>query len=70
METNVPGVYAAGDVVQKNYRYLTTAMADGTIAALAAEKYLRSHDIELIANNRVASSPLSEALGSGKESQK
>jgi thioredoxin reductase (NADPH) len=41
METNIPGVYAAGDVVQKNYRYLTTAMADGTIAALAVEKYVR-----------------------------
>jgi len=41
-ETNVPGVYAAGDVVQKSYRYLTTAMADGTIAALAAEKYIRA----------------------------
>jgi len=41
-ETNVPGVFAAGDVVQKTYRYLTTAMADGTIAALAAEKYIRS----------------------------
>lgn len=41
-ETNIPGVYAAGDVVQKEYRYITTAMADGTIAALAAEKYLRS----------------------------
>ena len=40
-ETNVAGVYAAGDVVQKGYRYLTTAMADGTIAALAAEKYIR-----------------------------
>jgi thioredoxin reductase (NADPH) len=40
-ETSVPGVYAAGDVVQKNYRYLTTAMADGTIAALAAEKCIR-----------------------------
>jgi len=41
METNVLEVYAAGDVVQKSYRYLTTAMADGTIAALAAEKYIR-----------------------------
>lgn len=41
-ETNVPGVYAAGDVVRKSYRYLTTAMADGTIAALAAEKYIRA----------------------------
>ena len=40
-ETNVPGVYAAGDVVHKDYRYLTTAMADGTIAALAAAKHLR-----------------------------
>ena len=41
-ETNLPGVFAAGDVVQKEYRYLTTAMADGTIAALAAEKYINS----------------------------
>jgi len=40
-ETNLTGVYAAGDVVQKNYRYLTTAMADGTIAALAAERFIR-----------------------------
>lgn len=40
-ETNLMGVYAAGDVVQKDYRYLTTAMADGTIAALAAERFIR-----------------------------
>jgi thioredoxin reductase (NADPH) len=40
-ETNVAGVYAAGDVIQKRYRYLTTAMADGTIAALAVAKYIR-----------------------------
>jgi thioredoxin reductase (NADPH) len=40
-ETNVPGVYAAGDVVQKKYRYLTTAMSDGTIAALSATTYIR-----------------------------
>lgn len=39
-DTNLPGVYAAGDLVQKSYRYLTTAMADGTIAALAAAAYL------------------------------
>ena len=41
-ETNLPGVYAAGDVVQKSHRYLTTAMADGTIAALAAERYVKA----------------------------
>ena len=46
-ETNLLGVYAAGDVVQKEYRYLTTAMADGTIAALESAKYIREHIEEL-----------------------
>ncbi len=40
-ETSLRGVYAAGDVVQKRYRYLTTAMADGSVAALEAAKYIR-----------------------------
>lgn len=40
METNVPGVYAAGDVVQKQYRQITTAMSDGTVSALQVTKYL------------------------------
>ncbi|MHA1745081.1 MAG: NAD(P)/FAD-dependent oxidoreductase [Promethearchaeota archaeon] len=34
METNVKGVYAAGDIRDKSYRQITTAVADGTIAAL------------------------------------
>ncbi|MBI4767057.1 MAG: FAD-dependent oxidoreductase [Deltaproteobacteria bacterium] len=42
METNVEGIFVAGDVRHKTYRQLTTAMNDGTIAALAAEAYLRS----------------------------
>lgn len=42
METNLKGVYSADDVKQKTYRQITTAMADGTIAALALEKYIRS----------------------------
>lgn len=42
MHTNIPGVFAAGDVTQKKYRQITTAMADGTIAILEAEHYLRS----------------------------
>ena len=41
MATNIPGVYAAGDVVRKVYRQITTAMSDGTIAALEATKYIR-----------------------------
>lgn len=40
MQTNIKGVYAAGDVREKVYRQITTAVADGTIATLAAEKYI------------------------------
>ncbi|HOO99725.1 MAG TPA: FAD-dependent oxidoreductase [Bacteroidales bacterium] len=36
METNLKGVYAAGDSIVKKYRQVTTAVGDGTIAALAA----------------------------------
>ncbi|MBC5629716.1 thioredoxin-disulfide reductase [Clostridium sp. NSJ-6] len=40
MRTNVKGVFAAGDVREKEFRQITTAVADGTIASLAAEKYI------------------------------
>lgn len=40
MQTNIKGVYAAGDVRDKKYRQITTAVADGTIALLNAEKYI------------------------------
>lgn len=40
MQTSVKGVYAAGDVREKKIRQITTAVADGTIAALGAEKYI------------------------------
>jgi thioredoxin reductase (NADPH) len=42
MRTNVEGVFAAGDSRAKRYRQITTAVADGTIAALSATEYLRS----------------------------
>ncbi len=42
MSTNIPGVFSAGDLNRKRYRQLTTAMSDGTIAALACEKYVSS----------------------------
>lgn len=38
MATNVKDVYAAGDIRSKPYRQITTAMADGTIAAMALSK--------------------------------
>ncbi len=40
MATSVPGVYAAGDSIAKRYRQVTTAVGDGTVAALAASNYL------------------------------
>jgi thioredoxin reductase (NADPH) len=43
METSVPGLYAAGDVRAKRFRQITTAVADGTVAALAAQRYVREH---------------------------
>lgn len=42
MGTGIPGVFAAGDVRAKKYRQITTAMADGTIAAMEAARYLRT----------------------------
>ncbi len=40
MKTGIDGVFAAGDVRQKRYRQITTAVSDGTIAALSALEYL------------------------------
>lgn len=41
MKTSIPGVFAAGDCIAKRYRQVTTAVADGTIAALSSADYLR-----------------------------
>ena len=40
MQTNLDGVFAAGDALQKKYRQITTAVSDGTIAALSALEYI------------------------------
>lgn len=40
MRTNIPGVFAAGDVRRKLLRQIVTACADGAIAATAAEKFI------------------------------
>jgi thioredoxin reductase (NADPH) len=46
-ETSMKGVFAAGDSIQKRYRQITTAVADGTIAALSAAEYLRKRGAPL-----------------------
>jgi thioredoxin reductase (NADPH) len=41
-ETNTEGIFVAGDCRQKTFRQVSTACADGTIAALSAIKYLET----------------------------
>ena len=42
MKTNIPGLYAAGDIVSKKLKQLITAAGDGAAAATSADEYVKS----------------------------
>ena len=44
MATDVPGIYAIGDVIQKHLRQIVTAASDGAIASQQVSKYIESLD--------------------------
>jgi len=44
MRTNIPGVFAAGDIRKKSLRQVVTAAADGAVAAMQAEHYISNKE--------------------------
>ena len=46
MRTNIPGIFAAGEIMDKVYKQVATSVGQGCAAAMQTEKYLANVESE------------------------
>ena len=47
MSTNVPGVFAIGDIRNTPYKQVVVAASDGCVAAMAIDRYLKGNEVAI-----------------------
>ncbi|MEY8441453.1 FAD-dependent oxidoreductase [Lactobacillaceae bacterium 24-114] len=62
-QTSIPGIFAAGDIIEKSVRQIVTATADGAEAATNAEKYIAAQKERLGIPIRPAKRALQKPVG-------